>query len=137
MTSILESIDLEYTTISLRNDGIVEHRFIWDKPYEITAEKLVKIDNAFKTIGNNKPIAILVVPDLYGSITPEARKVNMFKESDNTIAIGLVIQSLPQRLLANFYFKINKPVYPVKFFKNETEATNWLYTEIRKSQIAC
>ena len=54
----------------------------------------------------------------------------MFIDTGHTIAIGLIIQSLAQRLLANFFFKINKAPYPVKFFKTELEATVWLHQQL-------
>jgi hypothetical protein len=33
---------------------------------------------------------------------------------------------MAQKILANFYIKINKPERPTKFFNNKDEAINWL-----------
>ena len=126
MSSIEESIELEFCTISLRSDGIVEQRFAKEAPYEITAEVLQEFIDAIKSLYKGKQRCILAIPGLYGTITAEARKMSIQEEHPNTIAIGLIIESLSQRLLSKFYFKINKVPYPVKFFKNEIEATLWL-----------
>ena len=126
MSSIEESIELEFCTISLRIDGIVEQRFAKEAPYEITAEVLQEFIDAIKSLYKGKQRCILAIPGLYGTITAEARKMSIQEEHPNTIAIGLIIESLSQRLLSKFYFKINKVPYPVKFFKNEIEATLWL-----------
>jgi len=136
MPTIIESIELEFCTISRRDDGIIVQRFVWEDPYSITAEVLQEFDDTIKKLANGDEICILSIPGLYGSMTPAARKVKVFKDTSHTIAIGLIIKSLSQRLLANFFFKINHPPYPVKFFKNEIEATLWLREQynLRQSQ---
>ena len=122
MSLIIESIELEFCTISLREDGIIEQRFVREDPYSITAEVLQKFDETFKKLANGERKCILSIPGLYGSMTPEARKVKVFEDTGHTIAIGLIIQSLSQRLLANFFFKINKAPYPVQFFQKRNRS---------------
>ena len=124
--TIIESIELDFCTISLRSDGIIEQRFVREEPYEITAEVMQEFIDAIKSFYKGKQRCILAIPGLYGTITAEARKMSIREEHPNTTAIGLIIESLSQRLLSKFYFKINKVPYPVKFFKNEIEATLWL-----------
>jgi len=120
----------------MRHDGIIENRFIWDQPYEIDGTHLLAIADAMAELSGEKPRAILSIAGLYGSMTPEARKVDIHRANDYTLAIALVIQELAQRLLANFYFKIKSNDYPVKIFKSEDEATAWLQQQIRMSQNA-
>ena len=129
MATIIESIEFDFCTISLRSDGIVEQRFAKNDPYEITAEVLQEFIDAIKSLSKGKPRCILSIPGLYGSITTEARKVSIQEGNSNTIAIGLIIESLSQRLLSKFYFKINKVPYPVQFFKSEIETTLWLHKQ--------
>lgn len=131
----IESIELDFCTISLREDGIIEQRFVYDKPYEIGAEELIEMSEAMTILSKGNRAAILSIAGLYGSMTPEARKVNIEKDSDYTLAIALVIQELHQRLLANFFFKLKKINYPVKTFKCEVEASEWLQQQIRASQM--
>jgi hypothetical protein len=129
MTTITESIEFDFCTISLRSDGIIEQRFAKEDPYEITVEVLEGFIDAIKSLYKGKQRCILVIPGLYGSITAEARKMSIQDENSNTIAIGLIIESLSQRLLSKFYFKINKVPYPVQFFKSEIESTFWLHEQ--------
>ena len=126
MTTIIQSIEFDFCTISLRSDGVIVQRFAKNDPYEITAEVLQEFIEAIKSLSKGKPRCILSIPGLYGSITTEARKVSIQEGNSNTIAIGLIIESLSQRLLSKFYFKINKVPYPIQFFRNEIEATLWL-----------
>jgi hypothetical protein len=129
MATIIESIELDFCTISLRSDGIIEQRFAREEAYEITAEVMQEFIDAIKSLYKGERRCVLSIPGLYGSITAEARKVNIQEDNSNTIAIGLIIESLSQRLLSKFYFKINKVPYPVQFFKTEIEATMWLHEQ--------
>ena len=130
----IQRIELEFSTVSLREDGIIEQRFQKDIPYEIDTQHLTEMSVAMSRLSKGNKAAILSIAGLYGSITPEARKVDINKDEDYTLAIALVIQELSQRLLANFYFKLKKVNYPVKIFKNENQATEWLQQQIRANQ---
>lgn len=44
----------------------------------------------------------------------------------------IVVNSLPQRLIANFLAIFNKPLQPTKKFTSEDKAMKWLKTEIKK-----
>ncbi len=129
MATIIESIELDFCRISLRSDGIIEQRFAREDPYEITEEVMQEFIDAIRSLYKGEQRCVLSIPGLYGSITTEARKVSIQDEDSNTIAIGLIIESLSQRLLSKFYFKINKVPYPVQFFKSEIEATVWLHKQ--------
>jgi len=130
----IQQIELDFCTISLREDGIIENRFLRDVPYEITESQLIQISDAISKLSSGRKDAILSVAGLYGSMTPEARKISINTDNEYTLAIALVIQDLSQCLLANFYFRIKKVNYPVKIFKSEEEATSWLYQQIHTSQ---
>ena len=130
----IQQIELAFCNVSLREDGIIEHRFLIDTPYEIDAFHLNEIAKAMTRISNGNKVAILSITGLHGSITPDARKVDTTKDNEYTLAIALVIQELSQRLLANLYFKIKKANYPVNIFKSEDEATEWLHQQIRANQ---
>lgn len=47
----------------------------------------------------------------------------------NTYADALVINSLPHKLLANFYMRFNKPVKPTKIFNQREKALKWLLSQ--------
>jgi len=130
----IQQIKLEFCTVSLREDGIIEQRFARDTPYEIDAAHISEMADTISRLSNKNKVAILSIAGLYGSITPDARKVDINKDEAYTLAIALVINELSQRLLANFFFKLRRINYPVKTFKNEDEATEWLHQQIRANQ---
>ncbi len=41
-------------------------------------------------------------------------------------ADAFVANSLPERMLANFYIRFNKPVVPTYLFRDEYQAVSWL-----------
>ena len=46
--------------------------------------------------------------------------------NSRTLADAIVIYSLPQRMIANFYLKVNKPPKPTKIFSTMEDALVWL-----------
>lgn len=48
------------------------------------------------------------------------------KNNPYSKADAFVIKSMSQRILANFYVKINKPERPTKFFNSKEDAIIWL-----------
>lgn len=77
-------------------------------------------------LGENKCPLLHIVGD-YVSMDKEARE---YASSDIGLkfskAEAFVIKSLPHKILANFYMKIQKPSVPTKFFKSKPEAEEWL-----------
>lgn len=133
--SYIHQIELEFCTVSLREDGILENRFLHDIAYEIDENHLVEIAETMNTLARGERRPIISIAGMYGSITTEARKVDINDANSYTLALALVIQELPQRLLANFYFKLKKVDYPVKTFKTEELAVEWLQQQIRANQL--
>lgn len=43
-------------------------------------------------------------------------------------ADAFIVNSLPMRLLVNFYISFNKPKIPTKMFNNPDSAREWIYT---------
>lgn len=61
--------------------------------------------------------------------TTDAELLNTLSKNSNnpySRADAFVIKSMAQKILANFYIKINKPERPTKFFNNKEEALIWL-----------
>ena len=75
-------------------------------------------------------LSLMVIPVKYGSISKEAREMEMFTEGIYTKFIGLAIvtSAIHQRLLGTLFFKFKKAKSPTphKFFKSEQNAMAWL-----------
>lgn len=61
------------------------------------------------------------------SVTKEARENAVAMENQIPIsATAIVIQNLAQKIIADYYYKINKPKKPLKIFKNIDKGIEWL-----------
>jgi hypothetical protein len=87
-------------------------------------EQLLK--QAVEFTSPNKYFAVIDTTALYDS-TPESR--SFYAESDYSnyrYADAFIVNSLPMRLLVNFFITFNKPKIPSKMFNNEESALNWI-----------
>jgi hypothetical protein len=95
-----------------------------DTNFTITdLKKLIKVQT--ELVGHKLPVLILCSE--FASTDIELLKT-LSKNANNPYskADAFVIKSMAQKILANFYIKINKPERPTKFFNNKEEAINWL-----------
>lgn len=128
---VISSVDTVLTVVSKRVDGIIEIRFKKDE-YEVTVADQLEIEQAILSLTNGGHLAfhILVVPGFYGSITKEAREMEMFSSDayKNQKSISVVIKSFPNRLLGKVYFSLKriKPTFPHKLFNTEDNAVHWI-----------
>ncbi len=71
----------------------------------------------------------LIIAGKNTQITKEARIYGQEKSrqlKDMVIAEAVVVNSLPQKMVANFYFAFIKEFYPARFFTDVEKAKEWL-----------
>lgn len=118
-------ISTRISMVFLRDDGILHIKIKPDN--EFTVFDFNELVDAAKEIGNGKRFLNLInvgsntLPDNEARIASSSEAGSVYKVAD-----AFVINSLAQRLIANFYMKINKPFVPTKFFNNEDDAVIWL-----------
>jgi len=93
---------------------------------EFTVEDLKILVKGQKELGENKiPSLVLCAPNAETNIdllnTLAKKKFNPYSTAD-----AFVLKSMAQKILANFYLKINKPERPTMFFNHKEEALVWL-----------
>ena len=91
---------------------------------KVEMEELLK--QAIEFTAPSKYFAIVDTTATYDT-TVEAR--NFYAESDyskHRYADAFIVNSLPMRLLVNFFIAFNKPKIPSKMFNNEESALNWV-----------
>lgn len=118
-----EETDAAY--ISMCSDGII--RVLFKRNKEIGPPALKDLFEKFNELvkGERYPF-IYFAED--GSVTFTTEGNAYSKQNQHMfpkICSAFVTKSLAQRLIANFYLKINKPVNPSKLFKSQDEAENW------------
>jgi hypothetical protein len=113
--------------VRLRKDGIVEIRIADD--HICTTEEAKDISRVINILGNGKPVPVLRIAGAHSSIADGVREYAASKASQkNLVADAIVVHSLSQRLLGNFYLKMNRPEKPTQLFSSVKEAEEWLST---------
>lgn len=111
--------------------GIIETSVLDHATFDIQdVWEAKKINNE---ISGGQPYAYLGVLGEFSVVTEEAKKLMASKEIiGNTVAKALLIQSLSDRILANFYLKVTRPILKTKVFTNREKAISWLKSELVK-----
>jgi len=75
-----------------------------------------------------KVLTIVDIRNLWQANVAAREKAASPAMTDHNIALAILSDSLPTRILGNFYMKFNKPNVPTKMFDSEAEALEWLNT---------
>jgi hypothetical protein len=120
--------DLGFACYELRDDGVIVLRLVDDLMIDISKAKLM--DATLHRMTLEKPRKIFVLNGKFTSADTEARvflaSVAKLKQIEK---VAVTIHSLAQRLLANFFLKVNKPPFPIRFFTSAEQAEKWLMGE--------
>jgi hypothetical protein len=121
-------IELNVATITYLKNQIIELKF--KDNIIVTENDAREIDEAYVKLAQNKPFTALIDSrDIRGDLTTEARNFFATDKLVRNLRKGqaIVVNSLANKLLAEFYMKFHKPFDPVKIFNNDYEnALNWL-----------
>jgi len=123
----ISKITLKHSTIILREDGILELHTHDDHVYEVS--DVIENVEAFGKLTNHQGSPVVIIGGSFTSTSSEARKFMASAESlKYSKCEAFVLNSLPQRILINFYIRIDKPLVPTKVFKTKEEAILWCRT---------
>ncbi len=125
--SFIKEIVTQTVRLRLLPDGIIHYTYlpnseVDDLHHQINHEALLQL------IHDGQKYPALLDGDDFANVTPEGRK--LVRELEPFIPVSaraMVIKQLGQRILANFYIKIQEPMIPTKIFNNYEDALNWLY----------
>jgi hypothetical protein len=124
---LLNEIKLDYAKVQLFEDKFVRIQIFSN--HDIAFEESKKMNEAIGILSGGEECLVLMVADEFAQFDQSA---GVFSSSEDglkyTIADALVVKSLSQKILANFYLKFNKPAKPTKIFNNEPEALKWLFS---------
>ncbi|MFI5142235.1 MAG: hypothetical protein ACHQII_07760 [Bacteroidia bacterium] len=121
----MKTIEIRITTIYVREDGVlvldIKPNQVFSK---IDAEDAIAVAGK---LGEGKKFRNLILVGEHTIADIEAVKLSCSEEgSIYKLADAFVIHSLPQKLIANFYMKVVKPVTPTRFFTKVEDAEKWL-----------
>jgi hypothetical protein len=124
---IIDKVELPASVVSLRSDGIIEFALKSNTTLNISDAK--SIVDATEKLGGGKKFPLLISAGNFTLVDTEVRYYAASPEANRfTIASGIVVNNLAQKLLGNAYIKFNKPPTPTRLFTKEEEAVKWLKT---------
>jgi len=114
--------ELKTCRVSLIEDGIIEFAV---KEVELSDVKEMVLTAG--ELGGGKMFKNLIIAGEYSSMSSEATQyMNSDEAHRYTIADAIVIDSLAQRILGNFYLGIVNKKRPSKLFNSKEKALHWL-----------
>lgn len=110
------------------DDGVMYSKPKADVPEpELSREETLKQMDAIKEfIGYKKVCMILETNSNSKPPKKEDRDFIADQLNEITRAMGIISSSPLSRMVANLFFGLKPPPYPVKFFSNEKEAKEWI-----------
>jgi len=129
MTKGKTEYETDVYTIRILAPQIFEN-FVKDKAI-LDVDGVRAVKKANMELANGKPYAFLAAIGEFSEVTKAAKTLLSSKElSVNTVAKALLIQSLSDRIMVNFYMKINKPIVKTKAFTDRKLAIEWLKKQV-------
>ena len=122
---IIERVELPHTKVELRDDGIIQ--FFYGNHTDYTMKESMELEAVVEKMTKGVVHKSLRIAGNFSNIDMEVmRYLSRGRGTLFTLADSFVIHSLAQKILANFYLRINKPVLPTRFFNKIDEAEAWL-----------
>lgn len=131
---IVKQIETKTAVISLGNDDIV--RVSFKEKADVDKAEVEENFNAYNHVvsGNKYPF---IIHANCGSAEYSSEGLAYAKAHENDwpkLCVAICVKNLPQRMLANFYLKFNKPTHIHKVFGNIEEAETWCLEQISKTK---
>jgi hypothetical protein len=114
-------------SIQMLEDNICE--IIFKDRVRIELQDMMDAFDLVNSFTNHKPVKKLVITGERTEITKEARLFGheaSLKVKHNVIAEAIIVHSLYQKMVINFYSKFIKDNYPTQFFVDIAKAKDWL-----------
>jgi hypothetical protein len=85
-----------------------------------------------KKLTQGKPYLTLVDGRAEVNVTRESREFAVSPRGQNNMkAEAIVVNNLAQKIIGNFFIRINKPKYPTRLFSNLNDAEEWLLEQLK------
>ena len=126
--SNVKVIDWPTSVIWFDEDGV-----LYSKPkpgvqeVELSRTQTLQQMDEFKKITGGKKVC-LILESNSNSRAPKKEDRDFIAEQLTQIAkaMGIISTSPLSRMIANLFFGLKPPTYPVKFFSNEKDAKEWI-----------
>jgi hypothetical protein len=116
-------------TLEIEEGNILRIRMLPNSNIDIDAAKAI-VQAAKELSGTTKHANLLDIREMV-FISREARAYFASQERKNVVAIAILMNSIFHNVLANLYFKFNKPRILTKEFDKEVDALDWMMEKLR------
>ena len=125
----------------LENDGI-KYRLFKNRIYHVIVPesydvdmKMVNVGYQFLNENGGGRFFNIFQFSSFSDIKPEMRACAADETGNsNTYSDAILIRSLPQKIIADFYLKINKPKKPTKIFYSLEKALEWTFLQMKQQE---
>jgi hypothetical protein len=120
------------STIQILEAGICLVKLDSSRHDQLGPEEAIEIAESIEKICGGKAHCILTdTLGVVGQVEPLAREILSSHAGFSKIrkAEAFVVESLANRLVANFYIRFNRPNNPTKIFNKFEKALDWLRTQ--------
>ena len=122
---IVRLIETDHAKVGMRDDGIV-HVYYKAKT-EINIELQAKMLEVFNEITGKQQHPFIFEAGEAVTVTKEARDNAITMELQTPVCCTVVsVTNLAHRIIAEFYYKFNKPIQPYKVTTNFEDGIQWL-----------
>ena len=126
---ILKKIETDFLIAKLRSDDIAHIHVKANTLVDLAVQaEMQRIYNELTPV----KIPFIFTGDEFVSVTSEARKNSIKMEEHVPLPHSvIVVRNLAQRILAEYYYKFNKPKRPVKIVTKFEDAIGWIYENVK------
>lgn len=119
----MKTLDTPLAVLCYHNDVMM----VDANPVDMELEGFRDLLSTAIELAERKPYYCIVDLRKLNYAAPETRSCYAEKFFlEYRIADALVVNSLPLRLLANFYIRVNKPAIPTRMFNDVDKAKEWI-----------
>jgi hypothetical protein len=131
LTFVKEIIVPKCFTVTLFDQDVIDVAWYHDIK-EVTKRHIVLLRDKIRELGNGKKMLIYISTIDFLTISAEARKYSASDEGGEfTFANAVLIDSLPKKLIFNFFLRMNRPKILTRAFMTRDDAIQWLLAQKR------
>jgi hypothetical protein len=122
-------------TISVLESNIFENRI--NEKETVTIEDVIKTKEINQRLAKNNPYCILISKGEFSIVPADVREfISSPVFAGATVAKALLTTSVADKIIGQFYIKINKPIIKTKLFTNKEKAIIWLKQQLDDKSIS-
>lgn len=124
-TTFKKEIEIPEAYIRERYDGIIQVTFKEGITMDLDVQ--VRLHEKYTEICEGKRLPFLYEAMDHVTITKEAKEYVVKIEDISPVkATAVLVNNLAYKLIAEFYYRVNKPKKPFRIFSKEDKAVEWL-----------